>query len=231
MIEQALAAAQVRIDTCGCALESAARTLEIVAEINDEPVIVPARTADLADLNRLTDTLWAAFSEDPLWTWAFPGAEKLDVWWRFLVRSALRHSRVWVAGDFEAVTVWIPPGASELTDAEEEQVAPLLRELLGPRADQVLELLERFGESHPKDVAHYYLSLFATHPLKRGRGVGMRLLAENLARIDDERMPAYLESSNPANNARYERIGFRRIGSFSTPDRAHTVAMMWREPR
>jgi hypothetical protein len=29
---------------------------------------------------------------------------------------------------------------------------------------------------------------------------------------------------------RYERIGYRRIGSFTTPDGAHTVATMWREP-
>jgi hypothetical protein len=44
-------------------------------------------------------------------------------------------------------------------------------------------------------------------------------------------MPAYLESSNPDNNGRYERIGFRRVGEFSTPDDRHTVATMWRDPR
>jgi GNAT superfamily N-acetyltransferase len=202
-----------------------------VAAAGDEQGIVPARVAVSADLDRLTATLWAAFASDPLWTWAFPGAEKLDVWWRFLASSALRHPSVWVAGDFDAVTVWIPPSASELTDAEEEQVAPLMRHLLGSRAPQVMQLLERFDESHPKDVPHYYLSLFGTHPLRRGRGIGMRLLAENLARIDEQRMPAYLESSNPANNARYERVGFERIGSFQTPDDMHTVATMWREPR
>jgi len=43
-------------------------------------------------------------------------------------------------------------------------------------------------------------------------------------------MPAYLESSNPANNPRYERIGFRWTGEFNTPDGKRTVAAMWREP-
>jgi GNAT superfamily N-acetyltransferase len=136
-----------------------------------------------------------------------------------------------VAGDYAAVTVWIPPGESELTDAEEQQVQPLLRQLLGSRATHVVQLLERFDEAHPKDVPHYYLSLFGTHPLQRGRGVGMRLLAENLTRIDEQGMPAYLESSNPANIARYERVGFERRTSFSTPDGSRTVATMWREPR
>ena len=38
-----------------------------------------------------------------------------------------------------------------------------------------------------------------------------------------------LESTNPANDRRYERIGFKKVGSFSTPDDAHTVATMWRD--
>ncbi len=44
-------------------------------------------------------------------------------------------------------------------------------------------------------------------------------------------MPAYLESSNPANDRRYEALGFKRIGAFSTPDGQHSVSTMWREPR
>jgi predicted GNAT family acetyltransferase len=58
----------------------------------------------------------------------------------------------------------------------------------------------------------------------------MSLLAANLARIDAEAMPVYLESSNPANDARYERLGFKPRTEFSTPDDEHTVTTMWREP-
>jgi hypothetical protein len=47
--------------------------------------------------------------------------------------------------------------------------------------------------------------------------------------IDEEGMPAYLESSNPENDARYERLGFVRVGQFSTPDGSHTLSTMWRE--
>jgi predicted GNAT family acetyltransferase len=59
----------------------------------------------------------------------------------------------------------------------------------------------------------------------------MALLAENLALIDAEGLPSYLESSNPANDARYERVGFVRVGEFTTPDGVRTVTTMWREPR
>jgi len=56
----------------------------------------------------------------------------------------------------------------------------------------------------------------------------MALLAENLRQMDAEGIPAYLESSNPENNARYERLGFRRVGEFQTPRGERTVATMWR---
>jgi ribosomal protein S18 acetylase RimI-like enzyme len=188
------------------------------------------RVARRADLDRVTQTLWLAFREDPLWGWAFPDRAKLEPWWRFLIESALRHRWVWVIGDHAAASVWIPPGCDELSRGEAEQVRGLLEGLLGSRAAQVMELLERFDASHPKGRPHYYLSLLGTHPDHRGRGLGMRLLAENLRRIDRNGMAAYLESSNPANDLRYESIGFRRVGEFTTPDGRHTASTMWRSP-
>jgi hypothetical protein len=58
----------------------------------------------------------------------------------------------------------------------------------------------------------------------------MALLADGLARIDAEGLPAYLESSNSANDHRYERLGFGRVGEFKRPDEAVTVSTMWRPP-
>ena len=56
----------------------------------------------------------------------------------------------------------------------------------------------------------------------------MALLDHNLATIDGEGMPAYLESTNPANVARYESRGFRRVGEFIRPGEGLPVARMWR---
>lgn len=189
------------------------------------------RIATVADLDGATRTMAAAFEGDPLWNWGIPDPDKLAVWWRFLIESALRYPWVWISGDYAAVSVWIPPGGSELTEREEGRVVPLIDGLLDERAPDVLELLQRFDEAHPREEPHYYLSLLGTHPHQRGGGLGMELLAANLARIDDEAMPAYLESSNPANEERYERAGFEPVGEFSTPDGSHTVVTMWREPR
>ena len=59
----------------------------------------------------------------------------------------------------------------------------------------------------------------------------MELLAENLRTIDTtDPRPAYLESSNPANDARYARHGFEPVGSISRPDGRAKATKMWREP-
>jgi GNAT superfamily N-acetyltransferase len=189
-----------------------------------------SRVATASDVPAVTATLTAAFAGDPLWRWAFPDLDDLEEMWRISVTSALRYPCLRMFDDATAVAVWIPPGGTELTEQEEADLGPMLRSRIGDRADAVLELIDRFEQAHPPDPPHYYLSLLGTHPEHRGKGLGMALLAENLASIDAEGMPAYLESSNPANDARYAGVGFRRIGAFTTPDGARTVTTMWREP-
>jgi GNAT superfamily N-acetyltransferase len=188
------------------------------------------RVATEHDVDGVTATLAAAFELDPLWSWAFPSGGLAELW-RLLVVSALRYRWVWVAGDYAAAAVWIPPGGVELTEDEEALLGPMLERLIGQRAADVESLFGRLAENHPDQPPHYYLSLLGTHPGHRGRGLGMALLAENLAMIDSDGMPAYLESSNPANDVRYEHLGFVRAGEFQRPDGQLTCSTMWREPR
>src|SRR5262249_21324539 len=144
------------------------------------------RTATSADLDGLTELFTAAFSGDPLWRWVYPELADLEVWWRFLITSALRYPNTYNAGDPEAAAVWIPPGGVELTAEQEEQVEPLLEQLIGDRAADVLALLGEFDASHPHDRGdHYYLSLLGTDPARRGNGIGMGLLAHCLDEILD----------------------------------------------
>jgi GNAT superfamily N-acetyltransferase len=131
--------------------------------------------------------------------------------------------------DGGAASLWIPPGEPDLSPEDEARVRPLLRELLGSHAENALTLLDRFDSNHPTEEPHYYLSLLGTHPDHRGQGKGMGLLTANLSRIDELGFPAYLESSNRANDYRYERLGFVQVGEFELPGGESTVACMWRE--
>ena len=193
------------------------------------------RTATEADAGTVVATLAAAFGADPLWNWAFPDPDKragqFATWLGLFVESALPNGWVWISGEGEATSVWTPPGKAELNEEAAAKVEPFLTGELGAHAESVLQVMERFEAASPGDQDFYYLSFLGTHPEHRGRGIGMSLLEANLAQVDAENMSAYLESSNPANNALYERLGFKPHAEFATPDGKHSVTTMWREAR
>jgi GNAT superfamily N-acetyltransferase len=193
-----------------------------------------ARVVGPEETNDIVRTLAEAFFLDPVWGWAFddPTHRKAhhEAWFRLLVHSALPSQWVWTTPGYEAASVWVPPGCPELNEADEALLGPLLEESLGARAELVYEIFERFETAHPTTPDHYYLSLLGTHTEHRGAGIGMSLLADNLVRLDALGMPAYLESTNPANLRRYESAGFSVCGAFDLPDGGPTVTTMWREP-
>jgi GNAT superfamily N-acetyltransferase len=192
------------------------------------PRPVEARVARPEELDTLTETLVLAFREDPVWSWGFSvrerGLDGMRAAWRLFLHSALGYDWVWRTEDGSAVALWIPPGRADLLPEDEERFVPLMREALGQDAERLLEAFERFEEARPSEP-HYYLSLLGTHPDRSGQGWGMGLLADNLARVDAEEAPAYLESSNPANVPRYERLGFAVFDEFAVSEEI-TVAQM-----
>jgi ribosomal protein S18 acetylase RimI-like enzyme len=190
--------------------------------------VAPAR---VCDAESVVDTIAGAFLQDPTWSWAFPDPAARRRWWSACIDGALRYPWVLKTDGFETVSIWIPPGGTEFSPDDEERVPELLRTLAGSRAVEVAKLLGRFGAAHPGSERHYYLSLLGTRDECRGRGLGMALLQENLARIDAERMPAYLESSNPSNNHLYESVGFTAVSSFRAPGGGPAVTGMWRKRR
>ena len=193
------------------------------------------RPAGPDDLPAVAATLSAAFDADPAWTWVFRDPDRrldqLQAVWMLLLEAAAGYGWVWMTPGAGAVTQWIPPGLPELSPVDEARMEDLLAELLGPDVGRSEVLMAGFGANHPAGPDHYYLSLFGTRPDRRGHGLGMALLADNLARIDADEAPAYLESTNPANLDRYRSVGFVDHGSFTLPLGGPVVTTVWREPR
>ena len=194
------------------------------------------RVATLDDLPAVTSVMATAFANDPAWgAYSFPDdehrAEQLAAFWEPQLRAAMRFPWLLVTPGCEAAAVWIPPGEPELTPEQEQSVVGLTERLLGrEQAAVVMDIFDRLESEHPHDPPHYYLSLLGTHDRHRGRGIGMGLLAASLDLIDAEGMPAYLESTNPANNQRYMRHGFEPAGTVELAN-GHVVTTMWREAR
>ena len=192
------------------------------------------RSATKRDVDVITRCISLAFATDPVWEPALRRADGRtdhhEAYWRRFVAAAVDQGTAFMTDGGEAVAVWVPPGGAELPPAGTAALDAFLEDNLD--ADGVVAmhaLFERFEASRAPLDQHYYLSLLATHPDHRGRGVGQALLADNLTAWDDAGVPAYLESTNPANDHRYARAGFRSIGGFETVIDAAWVNAMWRD--
>jgi GNAT superfamily N-acetyltransferase len=197
---------------------------------------VEIRVAATGDLDALTAIMATAFRHDPVWgEYSFPGSsERLDTaaaFWRAYLGAMLRHDWSFLTAGDESAAVWVPPGERELTDAQEHELEALLRDLLGDaQAGIVFDVIERLEDAHPRHEPHHQLSLFGTHEDHRGRGIGMALLDACLERVDTDGSPAYLESTNPANDRRYMSRGFEPYGRVELAG-GPTVTTMWRPAR
>jgi len=57
----------------------------------------------------------------------------------------------------------------------------------------------------------------------QGQGIGAALMRHALERVDAERLPAYLESSNSRNISLYRRFGFELVGQFRSEARRRFI--------
>lgn len=207
------------------------------------------RQAVPEDLDEMARILTSAFLEDPVWGPAFPDrASRPQVarrYWRFMVGEALRFStsRVLSGASGEenesaergaqaplrAVSVWYPPGEDEISAEAHPAYDALVADLLGAEAAAALdEAGTRFAAARP-ERPHAYLTLLGVAPEARGGGHGMALLRAALAEYDLAGIPTYLESSNPVNDARYEKLGYRVHARVELADGTR-VRTYWREP-
>jgi GNAT superfamily N-acetyltransferase len=200
---------------------------------------VNTRVATEADLPTIGEALATAFEDDPLWGWAFEASsrerklESLSTVFGFFAGAALGFGWVRVTDGVEAVALWIPPGSPEMTPADEERLPGVIADACEPEpAARVTEMLDAFERNHPHEPPHYYLSLLATHPDHAGKRLGVGLVADNLAEMDatDPPAAAFLESSNPRNVRRYERLGFHPAREVDLVAGLKGT-QMWRPPR
>jgi GNAT superfamily N-acetyltransferase len=194
-----------------------------------------AIVATESDREAVVETIVSAFEADPVWSWMFPDpaqrSEQHATVFGLYVDSALPRGGVWMSDEHaSAAAVFTHPDQPELSEEAAAKLEPFVRDVLGDHASAVLETMERFEAAVPKGSPFYYLSFLGTAPKSRGQGIGMGLLAELTALADLDGKPTYLESTNPANNARYARLGFEGQGRFQTADETHAVTTMWREP-
>ena len=191
----------------------------------------PFRHCRAADLDTATEVLAAAFFDDPVFGWIYPDATTraghLRDWMGLAVRTSFARGHTYLAHDGGAATVWAPPDVSLEDDASRAEHGEMIVRHLGADAAR-LGGASGIAEMHPEE-AHFYLRLVGVRPDRQGQGLGRSMLAPVLAMCDAEDLPAYLENSNPRNEAFYRSLGFDEVGRVQITD-GPMLQGMWREP-
>ena len=185
------------------------------------------------DIEVLSDTLQAAFWDDPVMTFLLPDEASRSRRSAWLFRALLTHRYIpmrttWTTPDQVGAALWAPPGHWRLPPRAVLRSARLTLRGLGRRTFASLRLLEEVERHHPTEP-HWYLSTLGTTPHAQGHGVGSALLEPVLTRCDAEGVPAYLESSKESNLPFYARHGFKVTEEIRAGRGAPVLWAMWRD--
>jgi ribosomal protein S18 acetylase RimI-like enzyme len=187
--------------------------------------VTDVRTATASDLDAVADALGTAFADDPVVRWLLPSGDRVNQMFRVLARyqhglgggTDIAHRE----GNAVGASLWDRPGYRQSPRNFAAAALPFMRTLRArTHYGQALERV--FHRHRPEGTFWYLASVGATVP---GQGVGSALLQYRLDRIEG---PSYLESSNEANIALYERFGFRVTGQIRLPFSGPTCWPMYR---
>ena len=138
--------------------------------------------------------------------------------------KAFDHGTVHYVEGYRGTALWLLP---DIHPDEDALVANMNNSILEPSREAVFAVFEQMEESHP-DESHWYLPVLAVDPAHQNNGYGSRLLEHANKTFDRERIPAYLESSNPRNISLYKRHGYEVITEIPAGD--SPVTPMVRQP-
>jgi ribosomal protein S18 acetylase RimI-like enzyme len=149
-----------------------------------------------------------AFAGDPVARWMYRDPQ------RYLVYFG-QFMRAFAGKAFSTGTAWCIDGISEVRCGFRQGRARrggdsrrLGRERAARRDGGCERHVHRDGGLSSTSIRIGYLPTIGIEPHVHRMGLGSALIAEALRRCDQEHMPAYLESSNPANATFYRRLGF-----------------------
>lgn len=127
--------------------------------------------------------------------------------------AAHGHGLIAESSGVVGVALWMPPGTFPLSSARKVRMAPALIRMtliVGGAMRRFAQVGSALERAHPPEPS-WYLQAIGVRPRVQRQGAGSRLMAAGIALADRDRLPCYLQTSDPANVKYYERFGFELI--------------------
>lgn len=169
-----------------------------------------------AESERAVAAILLGFAADPMARWTFPDPQRYLLHFPGFIRAmggaAFADGTAWQADDHAGAALWLRPNVHP----DEAAMGALIETTVPPeRQGEIGAMVEQMAQYHPTEP-HWYLPLIGVDPAHQRRGCGAALLQAALRRCDQDHLPAYLESTNPANIGLYQRHGFEIMGTIRT---------------
>ncbi len=199
-------------------------------------------------LSDAAGVLARALFDDPYSEHFFPDERRREAALRSVERAVLADAWPFheVHGVFDdddrlvGVTAWLPPGAHRQGFGRQLRQLPRLLSVAirfpGAVGDAI-RVADVERRSHV-DVPHWWLVVVGVDPEHQGRGAGDALVEAFVERLERDRKPGYLRTTNPENLGFYARFGFEVIDELriqprttgtSRPD-VPPMWLLWRSP-
>jgi GNAT superfamily N-acetyltransferase len=182
-----------------------------------------------------------ACRETPHVRWFFPETTRRDQdageLFRMRIRYGMLYGEVQVTSlQIEGIAVWIPSARATMTLWRDLRAGGTrLYRAVGrdtvARMTHIAQHNDRLRRNTMANRDHWFLSILAVDPASQGQGCATGLLQPMLQRLDREGVPVYLELTDPALIAFYQRFGFEANAESTVPATDLTIWPMVRVPR
>lgn len=171
--------------------------------------------------------LGRAFWKYPLLTYFFPEERDrksiMDNLMAFPVYTCLRYGEVYAtSAKLEGAAVWSPSEAYPVSFWRTLRSLPL-KNIWGMTRSAsfrmhavdrfLIEIRQRQAPRH-----HYYLEILGVDPAYQKQGCSSKLVRPMLHRLDQEKLPCYLETQDPQDVPIYQHFGFEIVEHTSIPE-------------
>ena len=185
------------------------------------------------------ETLARAFYDYPLLKYYYPDTTRREKIAYFFVASGVYAGiftgEVYTTSiNMEGVAVWIQSDYYSMTFVRMVRSVPfsVILGLLRNGFQRMKDVGDYLDTAHERlaPSKHMYLQMIGVDPQHQGKGYAGKLIKPMLARLDEEKMPCYLETLDEKNVALYEHLGFKLIEESRIPGTPLISWAMLREP-
>lgn len=207
---------------------------DTVSEVTEPARLTSAQTKQAGEI------LARAFQDDPLFTYFIPDAFERQTALPPLLAMMARYSVCYgeayaTSPRLEGVACWFPPGNVEMTLWRILRIAGISFLYyfikVGAALSKFFSYTEYAAKLHERHAQgpHWYLSPIGVDPRFQGKGYASQLLRPMLSRIDQERLPCFLETQTETNVSLYQHFGFLVVETGTIPGTDLTHWAMLRE--